>query len=222
MRRHSALLALALATAACSGSGSNAPALTPIGRAGVMLGTSPQRGPSDAWVTIVEFGDFQCPYCGAEAPVLRQLLAANPADVRLVYKHFTLPQHAYARGAAIAAECAADQGKFWEMYDELYAHQDAIDPAHLPDRAAAAGVPDLTAWQACLGTAAPAARVDADMALVAQLNLPGTPTLVVNGDEYFGAFSYDELAPIVAASMKKAESSGIPRAQYYDVAVVGP
>ncbi|GEJ59333.1 hypothetical protein AMYX_40740 [Anaeromyxobacter diazotrophicus] len=187
----------------------------------MVVGTSPQRGPSDAWVTIVEFGDFQCPYCGAEAPVLTQVLAANPADVRLVYKHFTLSQHVYAPGAAIAAECAADQGKFWEMYDQLYAHQDQLDPAHLPALATAAGVSDITTWQACLGTPAPAARVAADMAVVAQLNLPGTPTLVINGDEYFGAFSYDQLAPIVAAALRKAEQSGIPRADYYAKAVLG-
>jgi protein-disulfide isomerase len=217
MRLRTAIVLLASTLGACSGADS----ATSSGRAGVVIGASPQRGPSDAWVTIVEFSDFECPYCGAEEPILQQVLGANPNDVRLVYKHFTLAQHPYARGAAIAAECAGDQGKFWEMHDELFAHQDVLDATHLPGYAQAAGVPDLTTWQACLGTPAPAARVDADLTVAAQLGLPATPTLIVNGDEYVGALSYAQLAQVVATALQDAEKSGIPRSEYYQKAVLG-
>ena len=88
----------------------------------VPIGDSPQRGPADAWVTIVEFADFQCPFCAREAPVLEDALAPYGADVRLVFKHFPLASiHPYAQHAALAAECAGEQGMFWQMHDLLLA-----------------------------------------------------------------------------------------------------
>ncbi len=90
------------------------------------VGDSPVRGPADAWVTVLEFGDFECPYCGEEEPTVKQLLQNN-VDVRLVFKNFPLESvHPHALPAAIAAECALDQGKFWEMHDAIYADQAAI------------------------------------------------------------------------------------------------
>jgi len=88
---------------------------------------SPVRGPGDAWVTVVEFGDFECPYCGEEEPVVEELLAEGGSQVRLVWKNFPLAAiHPHAEDAAVAAECALDQGKFWEMHDAIYANQGAI------------------------------------------------------------------------------------------------
>lgn len=203
--------------AACSGG--SAPSGSK--RAAVEVGASPQLGPADAWVTLVEFSDFECPYCAAEEPVLRQLLQAHPQDLRLVYKHFTLPQHANARGAAIAAECAGDQNRFWEMHDQLFANQDALDAAHLPAYALAAGVPEMSVWQTCLGLPEPAARVDADLAVASALGLAGTPTLIVNGQVYAGEYPYDALEQIIAGALERAQQSGIPRASYYDQVVLG-
>ncbi len=90
------------------------------------VGDSPVRGTADAWVTVLEFGDFQCPYCREAKPIMDDLLEANPKDVRLVFKHFPLDMHAHARPAAIAAECASQQGKFWPFHDTLYENQRSI------------------------------------------------------------------------------------------------
>jgi len=90
------------------------------------VGGSPVRGPSDAWVTVLEFGDFECPFCGEAEPILKQLLHDN-TSVRLVFKNFPLESiHPHALAAAIAAECALDQRKFWELHDAIYANQGAI------------------------------------------------------------------------------------------------
>lgn len=90
----------------------------------VPIGSSPIRGPVNAWVTMVEFGDFECPFCGEEEPVVEALLRAFPNDLRLVFKNFPLTSiHPYAEGAAIAAECAGEQGDFWPMHDILFANQ---------------------------------------------------------------------------------------------------
>jgi len=211
---------LAATLAACGGSDSVAPVQT--GSAKVPIGLSPQRGPADAWVTVVEFSDFECPFCGREAPVLSQLLSAYPADVRLVYKHFPLSQHPDAVPAAVAAECAGDQGKFWEMHDLLFAHQDALSDQDLARYAGQLGVV-MDTWQACRSTAGgpAAARVQADQALGSAIGVAATPTLVVNGAVYPGAYSLDSYRPVVDAAIASAKASGVSRAQYYETVVLG-
>jgi protein-disulfide isomerase len=89
------------------------------------------RGPADAPVTLVEYGDFECPYCGQAYPVVRAVEKAYPKQLRLVFRSFPLAQHPHAEPAAEAAEYAADHGKFWEMHDLLYEHQQALDSNHL-------------------------------------------------------------------------------------------
>lgn len=86
----------------------------------VPVSGSPVRGPADAWVTLVEFSDFECPYCASVQATIDQLRLAYPADVRVVFKHYPLSFHAHARAAAIAAECAGEQGRFWEMHDAIF------------------------------------------------------------------------------------------------------
>ncbi len=215
------LAALVVALAACGGSDQVAPVQT--GTAKVPIGVSPQRGRADAWVTLVEFSDFECPFCGREAPVLTQLLDAYPADVRLVYKHFPLSQHPDAVPAALAAECAGDQGKFWEMHDLLFAHQTALGDQDLAGYAAQLGIDVGGAWQLCRSTAGgpAAARVQADQALGTSIGLTATPTLVVNGAVYPGAYSLDSYRPVVDAALASAKASGVPRSQYYDTVVLG-
>ncbi len=90
---------------------------------GVPVGTSPVAGPADALVTIVEFSDFECPYCGRVQPTLRTVLAGAGGYVRVVFKHFPLSMHAHARPAAIAADCAHAQGRFWEFHDLVFSGQ---------------------------------------------------------------------------------------------------
>jgi protein-disulfide isomerase len=209
-----------VALAACGGSDLVAPVQT--GTAKVPIGLSPQRGPADAWVTVVEFSDFECPFCGREAPVLSQLLGAYPADLRLVYKHFPLSQHPDAVPAAVAAECAGDQGKFWEMHDLLFAHQTALGDQDLVGYASQLGL-DSALWDTCRtapGSAA-VARVQADQALGNSIGIAATPTLVANGAVYPGAYSLDSYRPVVDAAIASAKASGVPRAKYYDTVVLG-
>lgn len=188
----------------------------------VPLGMSPVRGPGDAWVTMVEFGDYECPYCGAEEPIVRELLQAYPTQLRLVFKNFPLTSiHPYAQGAAIAAECAQAQGLFWPMHDLLMQNQTALQSQNLPTYAAQAGL-DVTTWQACLTTAAPAQAVAADVTLGTSLGVSGTPTFFINGQEVVGAVPLAQLKAVIDAQLAIAETSGVPAAQYYDTVVLGP
>lgn len=187
----------------------------------VPVGTSPVRGPDDAWVTMIEFGDFECPFCGEEEPVVEALVEAYPTDLRLVFKNFPLTTiHPYAEGAAVAAECADAQGDFWPMHDLLYANQNALQSQNLPTYAQAAGV-DLTLWQACLSTSTPVDAIDADVALGASVGVEGTPTFFINGEIVVGAFPQSALQAIIEAARTQAEASGVPRASYYDTVILG-
>jgi protein-disulfide isomerase len=208
--------ALALLTLACGGSSAPSPALLKV-----PVGDSPQRGPSDAWVTMVEFADFECPYCRSEEPVVADLEAAYGADLRVVYKHLLAPPsvHPHAQAAAIAAECAHAQGKFWELHDLLFTT--ALDEASLLADAQQVSGLDVSAWQACLATAAPADRVAADVALATSLALTGTPTFVINGQEVVGAVPESNLRFVIDRARDTAVASGIPRAEYYDKAILG-
>jgi protein-disulfide isomerase len=184
----------------------------------VPLGDSPQRGPSDAWVTIVEFADFECPYCRLEEPILQDVESTYGADLRVVFKYL-LAGHAHSEAAAVAAECAGEQGKFWEMHDLLF-ETDLDDSALLADARRVPGL-DANEWQACLGTPEAASRVAADVDLATSLGVPATPTLSVNGVAIVGAASEDDLNAAVDHARDVAVASGIPRAEYYDKAVLG-
>ena len=220
--RTTSLLSLAVLLAACGG-GASTPALMRV-----PLGDSPQRGPRDpagAWVTIVEFSDFQCPFCGAAEPTVEQVLADNP-DARLVYKHFPLSKHANARPAANAAECAraegpAPDGFFWEMHDLLFANQGALGAAAFAGYAAQIPGLDAAAWQTCFDARTWDGRVSADAALGQSVGVPGTPTFVVNGEPLVGNEPLPTFQAAVDAARAKAIASGVPRAQYYDKVVLG-
>ena len=92
----------------------------------VPVGSSPVRGPADAWITVVEFSDFECPYCGAVQATLATVLPEYGTDVRVVFEHFPLSLHPYARTTAIAAECAHAQGRFWQFHDLVFGGQAAL------------------------------------------------------------------------------------------------
>ena len=214
-RRAVLLAALSALPAACGTSGRSPGALLPVPVEG-----SPQRGPADAWVTLVEFADFQCPYCRAEEPVLVDLLATYGDDLRLVFKYFPLaPLHPYAQAAAVAAECAGEQGRFWEMHDLLFVT--ALDDATLLADAGQVGGLDLPTWQACIASPEAAGVVAADLALGEGLGVPGTPTFVLNGVEVVGAVPGADLGAAIDRARSTAIASGIPRGQYYDQVVLG-
>ena len=214
-------VALACVLASCGGGAASTSAGSPAsGLLAVPVAGAPQRGLSDAWVTLVEFADFQCRFCRAEAPVVDEVAAGYGADLRVVFRHLPLDAiHPDARRAAVAAECAHDQGRFWELHDLLLVS--ALDAGAIAEAARHVPGLDVAAWQACLDGTAAADRVEADVALAARLGIQGTPTFVVNGVEVVGAVPANELRAAIDRARDTAVSSGIPRAEYYDRAVLG-
>src|SRR5215217_9175557 len=134
------------------------------------------RGGADAAVTLVEYGDFQCPYCGEAYPVVQDLLERFGDQLRFVFRHMPLPDlHPRAPFAAEAAEAAGAQERFWEMHDRLFEHRLELDDSDLREHAAAVGVPDRERFDAELRDRTHAARVDEDYGSGAQSGVPSTP-----------------------------------------------
>lgn len=152
------------------------------------------RGPRQAVVTIIEFGDFECPYCGLAEPVVRDLL--SDGEVRYVWRHLPLTDvHPHAQIAAEAAEAACAQGAFWEMHDLMLAHQDALRPADLTQYAADLGL-DVDRFGEDLRNHVHATRVAQDVESADVSGVSGTPTFFINGQRHHGAF---DLATLTAA-----------------------
>jgi protein-disulfide isomerase len=143
-------------------------------------------GPSDAPVTLVEYGDFECPHCGAAYPILKSLLADLGDRVRFVYRHFPLTRsHPHAGRAAEAAEAAAAQGKFWEMHARLFEHQDALTDDDLIAHAQAIGL-DVDRFREAMDEGIYEPRVQADFRGGVRSGVNGTPTFLINGERYAG------------------------------------
>jgi protein-disulfide isomerase len=139
------------------------------------------KGKKGAKVRVVEFADFECPYCSRAADTVRQLQEKYGDRVEFAYRHFPLRTiHPEAQGAAEAAQCAARQGKFWEMHDKLYAAQDRLDAASLKQHAAALGLDPIKLDQ-CLTSGAGNREVEEDLKKGEALGVEGTPTFFVNG-----------------------------------------
>jgi Na+:H+ antiporter, NhaA family len=152
------------------------------------------RGSDDAAVTLVEYGDFQCPYCGEAYPVVRELQERFGRQLRFVFRHMPLPDlHPRAPFAAEAAEAAGAQERFWEMHDRLFEHQLELSDSDLRAHAAAVGVPDSERFDAELRDGVHAARVEDDYRSGAQSGVPSTPRFFVNGVIHLGSASYGEL-----------------------------
>jgi len=169
----------------------------------------PLRGNPDAPVTIVEFSDFQCPYCARGAATVDELLEKYPNDVKVVFKHFPLGFHNWAKPAAIAVNCAAKQDgdAFWGLHDEFFAKQKEINASNVMIKSRAflktTGI-DLAVWGACAEKTdgaeyiEVAAEVDADMALGQSLGVTGTPGFFVNGTFLNGAQPVTAFEPLIA------------------------
>jgi Na+/H+ antiporter NhaA len=167
------------------------------------------RGPRDAAVTIVEYGDFECPFCGQAEPVVRELLR-DFGDVRYVWRHLPLTDvHIHARLAAEAAEAAADQGAFWEMHDLLLAHQDALQPDDLVSYAGRLGL-DIERFADDLGEHAGSARVAEDVDSADLSGVSGTPTFFINGQRHYGAYDIATLSAAVRAAGARASLAPVP------------
>lgn len=154
---------------------------------------SPALGPADARVTVVEFGDFECPACAALHPILQQLKTDNKdKSVRFVYRHFPLSQHPNAQNAAEAAVEAQRQGKFWEFHDELFANQSNLDRASLEKYAEALGL-DLAAFQAALDQHTHRSQVLDDRSDGQIAGVNSTPSIFINGIHFTGQYSVSNL-----------------------------
>jgi protein-disulfide isomerase len=151
------------------------------------------RGPTTALVTLVEYGDYECPYCGEAFQVVEELQRALGDRLRFVFRHFPLAQvHPHAQDAAEAAEAAAAQGKFWEMHDTLYTHQNALDEAHLVKYAVSLGVDPMLVLRA-LAEDAYLDRVREDFISGARSGVNGTPTFFIQGTRYDGRYDFASL-----------------------------
>jgi Na+/H+ antiporter NhaA len=172
------------------------------------------RGPDDAPVTLVEYGDFECPYCGQAEQVIRELLAAHGDDVRYVWRHLPLNDvHPMAQTAAEASEAAAAQGKFWEMYDTLLSHQGELSPRDLIRYAQELDL-DVDRFRNELRRREYAARVSEDVASADESGVSGTPTFFINGRRHYGVYDMDTLTQEVRAAKTRARQleSRIPAA----------
>jgi Na+/H+ antiporter NhaA len=157
------------------------------------------RGPADAPVTVVEYGDFECPYCGQAEPVVRELLAGH-GDVRYIWRHLPLTDvHPHAEMAARAAEAAAVQGAFWSMHDLLLNHQDAL---RLPDLISYAGELglDVEQFREDLRRGAGADRIADDVDSADRSSVSGTPSFFINGRRHYGAYDIATLSAAVRAA----------------------
>ena len=175
-----------------------ATALPSVGK--INVEGKPIRGTAGAKVQIVEFSDFQCPYCGAAEPTVSQVLKDYAGKVSLVYLNFPLSFHQYAEKASEAYECAADQGKSWEYHDILFANQDALDTASLKKYASDLGL-DTSKFDSCLDNGSKKAVVDADAQKGASLGVSGTPSFFINGKMLVGAQPYSAFKQVIDAEL---------------------
>jgi Na+/H+ antiporter NhaA len=161
------------------------------------------RGPVEAPVTVVEYGDFECPYCGRAEPVVRELLREF-GDIRYVWRHLPLSDvHPHAQLAAEATEAAAAQGAFWEMHDLLFEHQDALRPADLVVYAEELSL-DVDRFANDLREHAGAAQVAEDVDSADLSGVSGTPTFFINGRRHHGAYDIDALSAAVRVAGARA------------------
>lgn len=167
-----------------------------------VLPDDPVSGPASARIEIVEFSDFQCPFCKRVMPVLKQLTAKYPTQVKLVWKDFPLPIHPDARPAAEAAQCARDQGKFWDYHDKLFASQNEMTPANLKQWAGQMGM-DAATFNACFDNATHRQRVQGDMSEGTRDGVSSTPTVFINGRAVVGSQPIEVFEEIIQEELAR-------------------
>ncbi len=165
------------------------------------------RGDPNAPVTIIEFSDYQCPYCKRNKETMDKIHETYGDKVAFVFRDFPLSFHKNARKAAEAAECAGEQGKYWDFHDYLFEHQDKLDVDGLKDAAKTLGL-NTQAFNQCLDSGAMAAEVAGDMKAGEALGIKGTPMAFVNGKMVNGARPFDSFKQIIDAELAKAEQKG--------------
>lgn len=169
----------------------------------VEIGDAPAKGPEDALVTIVEWSDFQCPFCNRVSPTLAKIEEEYGDRVRIVFKHMPLSIHPQAPQAHAASEAAHRQGKFWEMHDRIFANQRDLSVATLESHARAIGL-DMDQYAKDIADASVKARIDDDMEQAASLNVTGTPSFFINGRFLSGAQPFENFKRAIDAAIERA------------------
>jgi protein-disulfide isomerase len=154
------------------------------------------KGPATAPIEVIEFSDFQCPYCQRANPTVTQVLKTYGDRIRFVYRHFPLGNHPNAKPAAEASQCAAEQGKFWEYHDALFANPSKLADADLKQRAAELGL-DAGKFNACVDTHKYKTHVEADMKAGEEAGVNGTPAFFINGRMISGAQPFDAFKRVI-------------------------
>ncbi|HEX6509769.1 MAG TPA: DsbA family protein [Chloroflexota bacterium] len=158
------------------------------------------QGPADAPVTLVEYGDYECPFCGRAYGIVKRLQAELGDRVRFVFRNFPLVEsHPHAEEAAEAAEVAAQQGKFWDMHDYLYEHQGALDERHLAEYARILSL-DAVGFERELDGHAEHSRIEDDLESGLESGVMGTPTFFINGVRYDGSYDIDSMREALLAA----------------------
>ncbi len=166
-------------------------------RQNVWTSDDPVQGNAEARVSIVEFSDFECPYCREEYPIIKQLLDTYGTQIRFQYRDFPISDaHQNAQSAAEAAECAHAQSKFWEYHDILFEHQDSLAREDLGRYARDTGL-NLKLFNQCLDGRSKANEVIADFNDGRALGVGGTPTFFINGAKYAGVYTFEEFTEII-------------------------
>ncbi|RIL10670.1 MAG: disulfide bond formation protein DsbA [Proteobacteria bacterium] len=174
-------------------------------RAKIDVGNSPSKGPSDAKITIVEFSDFQCPYCKRGMDTMEEVLKAYPKDVKLVFKHLPLPFHKEAMPAAKASYAAGKQGKFWEMHDALFINQDKLTADFYVEQAKTLGL-NVDQFKKDMGSPEAEAAVKADKEIAEKNGIQGTPAFFVNGVGVRGAYPLDHFKKVIERLMNEKKA----------------
>jgi protein-disulfide isomerase len=160
-------------------------------------------GQASARITLVEYGDFECPFCGRSYPAVRQIRDELGDRLRFVFRHYPRPEHPHARHAAEAAEAASAQGRFWEMHDQLFEHQDALTDTDLARYATDLGL-DVERFQHDLTSHVYRDRVQRDIQSGAHSDVHGTPTFFINGVKHEGPDTFDDLMSAIRQQLPEA------------------
>ncbi len=179
----------------------------PIARVDVAIAGAPMRGSPDAPVTIVEFSDFECPFCKQASATMAAVMAKYPGKVRFVYRDFPLETiHPLARGAALAGRCAREGGKFWEYHDVLFAQSPKLAPDDLKRYAAQVGL-DAGKFDACLANRANETALQKDIDEGNALGITGTPVFYINGRTVRGAQRIDAFSRVIDDELARTTAS---------------
>jgi protein-disulfide isomerase len=171
-------------------------------RQAVATDGSPSKGPANAPIELVEFSDFQCPFCFRATPTVNQVLSTYGDKIHFVYRHYPLPNHPNARPAAEAAACAAEQGKFWPYHDKLFEDPSKLGQNDLKRNAATLGL-DTAKFDTCLDSHKQKDAVDADLQAGQEAGVDGTPAFFINGRMISGAQPFEVFKKIIDEELER-------------------